>query len=67
MFSDPWTIIATIACFVVLIILVIGIGGFSKGGEFNAKYANKLMRLRIAAQAVAVVLILVAVYFRGTS
>jgi len=46
----------------VAIILMIGIGGFGRGGEFNRKYANKLMRLRIFAQFVAVVLILLFVW-----
>ena len=52
MFDSPLYILATLACFVVLIILMIGIGGFAKGGEFNRKHANRLMRYRIAAQAV---------------
>ena len=47
------------------IILMIGIGGFGRGGEFNRKYANKLMRLRIFAQFIAVLLILLFVYFAG--
>jgi hypothetical protein len=45
--------------------LMIGIGGFGRGGEFNRKYANKLMRLRIFAQFIAVLLILLFVYFAG--
>jgi hypothetical protein len=50
--------------FVVVVILMTGIGGFAKGGEFNKKYANKLMRWRIAAQFVAVLLILLFVWVR---
>ena len=57
MFSDPLFLFAVLACFVVLIILMIGIGGFAKGGEFNAKHSNRLMRYRIIAQAGAVILI----------
>lgn len=52
---------AVIACFVVLAVLLFGIFSFAKGGEFNRKYANKIMRLRIVTQAIAVVLILAAV------
>ena len=44
-------------CLIVLIILMVGIGVFTKGGETNRKYANKLMRYRIIAQALAVVAI----------
>ncbi len=62
--DDPLFIVAAIAVFGVLVILMIGIGGFAKGGEFNRKHANRLMRYRIIAQAVAVVLILVFIFFR---
>lgn len=58
-------LIATIAVLVVLAILMVGIGGFARGGEFNRKHANKVMRLRLIAQAAAVALILLAVFFSG--
>lgn len=64
MADDPLFIIAAIAALIVLGILLVGIGGFAKGGEFNRKHANRIMRYRIIAQAVAVALILVFVYFR---
>jgi hypothetical protein len=63
MANDPLFIVAAIACFVVLGILLVGVGGFAKGGEFNRKYANKIMRMRIVGQFVAVILILVFVTF----
>lgn len=47
-------------------VLMIGIGGFAKGGKFNAKYGNKMMRLRLLFQAIAVLLIVAYVFFRGT-
>ena len=65
MTRDPLFILAAIACFAVLIILMIGIGGFAKGGDFNRKHANRIMRYRIIAQAIAVVLILLFVLIRG--
>ena len=61
--KDPLLIIATIACIVVLAILALGIGVFAKGGEFSRRHSNRLMRYRIAAQFVAVLLILAAVFF----
>lgn len=64
MANDPLFLIAAGACFVVLIILMIGIGGFAKGGDFNRKHANRLMRYRIIAQAIAVALILGFVLIR---
>jgi hypothetical protein len=63
MTKDPLFIIAAIACLGVLVILMIGIGGFAKGGDFNRKHANRIMRYRIIAQAVAVALILIFVFF----
>lgn len=57
MFQDPLFLLATVVCLIVLVILMIGIGGFARGGEFNRKYANLLMRWRIIAQALAVLAI----------
>ena len=62
---DPLFLVAAGAALVVLVILMIGIGGFAKGGEFNRKHANRLMRYRIIAQALAVLLILAFAYFHG--
>ena len=47
-----------ISCLVVLVILMIGITVFAKGGAVNRKYSNKLMRYRVIAQAIAVLIIL---------
>ncbi len=65
MLSDPLFIIAAIAALAVLAILMVGIGGFAKDGDFNRKHANRIMRYRIAAQAVAVVLIVIFAYFHA--
>lgn len=65
MLRDPLFLIAALACLVVLVVLMIGIGGFAKGGDFNRKHANRIMRYRIIAQAVAVALILAFVLLRG--
>lgn len=66
MINDPLFIVAALACLGVVVILAIGIGGFGKGGEFNRKNSNKLMRYRIYAQGLAVLLILGFVWLRGT-
>lgn len=62
---DPLFLVAALAAFVVLIILMIGVGSFAKGGAFNQRNANRLMRWRIIAQAVAVVLILIFAWVRS--
>lgn len=64
MLSDPLFILAAIASLAVLGILAVGIGGFAKGGEFNRKHGNRMMRWRIYAQFAAVALIMVFIYFR---
>lgn len=65
MADDPLFYVVAAAVLVVLVILMIGIGSFAKGGEFNRRHANRLMRYRIVAQAVAVALILLFVFLRG--
>jgi uncharacterized BrkB/YihY/UPF0761 family membrane protein len=64
MASDPLFILVAISVLIVLGILLMGIGTFGKGGDFNRKHANKIMRWRIIAQAIAIALILLYVYLR---
>lgn len=64
MLHDPMFILAAAAVLLVLFILLTGIAGFARGGEFNRKHANRIMRYRIIAQFVAVLLILLFVYLR---
>ncbi len=64
MADDPLFWVVAVAVLIVLGILLTGIGGFAKGGEFNRKHANRIMRYRIIAQAVAVALILLFVAIR---
>ena len=65
MWQDPLFILVAISVLAVLVILMIGIGGFAKGGDFNRKHANRIMRYRIGAQAVAIAVILAFVLIRG--
>jgi hypothetical protein len=65
MADDPLFWLIAVAVLIVLGILMLGIGSFGKGGDWNRKNANKIMRWRIGAQFVAVVLILLFVYLRG--
>ncbi|KZX97364.1 MULTISPECIES: twin transmembrane helix small protein [unclassified Sulfitobacter] len=64
---DPFFIVVIIAVIAVVVILMFGLGGFAGGGAFNRRNSNKLMRMRIIAQFIAVLLILAYVYFmKGT-
>ena len=40
-----------------LLILIAGVVSMLRGGNFNAKNSNKLMRLRVLSQLIAVLLI----------
>ncbi len=63
--GDLLLTLVIIAMAAVVVILMIGIGGFAKGGAFNKKYGNKMMQLRIAAQFVAICLILLFIWLRA--
>lgn len=52
--------LAIAACFATFGVLAFGIGGFGTG-RISSRGQNRLMRLRIVAQATAVVLLLLAV------
>lgn len=55
-----FTILLALALLLVLGVLAVGVISMARGGEFNQKYGNKLMQARVAAQAAAVVLLLIA-------
>jgi hypothetical protein len=48
-----------------LLTLVVGLVAMVQGGEFNRKYGNKLMRLRVVLQGVAIALFALAVLQNG--
>ena len=50
----------------VLIVLGVGIIGMLRGGDFNRRYGNKLMRVRVATQGLAILLILLFVAVSGS-
>ncbi len=64
--NDPLFLLILLALAAVVVVLMTGIGGFGKGGAFNQKYGNKLMRLRILAQFIAVLLIVFYVWLRNS-
>lgn len=66
MLNDPLFYVVAAACLGVLFILLLGVGGFAKGGDFNKKHANKIMRWRIYAQFFAVILLVGYVWLRST-
>jgi hypothetical protein len=63
--DKPLLLLVGLAMLVVLAILATGIGGFARGGEFNRKNGNRLMRWRIIAQDVELALIMLFIWLRG--
>ena len=47
----------------VLITLGFGIYSLFRGGDFGRSYSNKLMRLRVVLQFIAVLVLMASVYF----
>ena len=46
----------------VVLVLAVGLVGLFRGGEFNRRWGNVLMRWRVGLQALAILLIALAVF-----
>jgi hypothetical protein len=46
-------------------VLAFGIYSLFRGGDFGRSYSNKLMRLRVVMQAIAIAVLMAAVWWRG--
>ena len=64
MTQDPLLILVVLACLAVVVVLMLGMGGFAKGSGWAQKNSNKLLRYRLVSQFVAVLLIVLYVYLR---
>lgn len=58
-------ILVLVATGAVALVLIGGLYSLYRGGDFARSYSNKLMRLRIAAQFAAIVVIMGVLYFWG--
>ena len=47
--KDPMFLLSAVLTLAVAAILIFGIGTFAKGGEFNKRNANRIMRWRLYA------------------
>jgi hypothetical protein len=61
---DLFSYLIPISLMAVLTALGFGIYALFRGGEFGRSYSNKLMRLRVLTQAVAIVVLMAAVWWR---
>ena len=59
--------ILTAALGIVAVILFWGVITMARGGEYNVKNSNRIMRYRIVFQAIALALILILMWFRQAS
>ncbi len=55
-------ILALIAMLATLVVLFFGIFSLVRGGHFRERWSNKLMRLRVLFQAIAILLLLAVVW-----
>ncbi|EWY37042.1 hypothetical protein N825_22290 [Skermanella stibiiresistens SB22] len=58
--SGFFTILLAVAMLAVLGSLFVGLFAMVRGGEFNEKYGNRLMRLRVTLQGVALIIFVLA-------
>ncbi|WP_170411296.1 twin transmembrane helix small protein [Ruegeria arenilitoris] len=62
---DLMMVVLLLAMAAVVVVLAIGISNFGKSGKEAAMKSNKMMRLRILFQFIAVLLIVLYVWLRG--
>ena len=65
--SHLFDFLVPIALGAVLITLCLGIYALFRGGEFGRSYSNRLMRLRVLMQAIAVAVLVAAFWWRTRS
>jgi uncharacterized protein HemY len=56
-------IVVAIALFAVALILVAGLYTLFKGGDVSRSWSNRLMRMRVLAQFIAILIIMTVLYF----
>lgn len=56
-------IIVAVAVGVVAVVLCMGLYTLFVGGDFARSWSNKLMRIRVLAQFVAIIIIMTVLYF----
>jgi Hypoxia induced protein conserved region len=62
---DLFDFLIPAALIAVTLVLAVGIYALFRGGDFGRSYSNKLMRLRVVMQAVAIAVLMAAVWWRA--
>jgi hypothetical protein len=58
--SNPFPVLLIVALVATVGVLFLGLFSMARGGEFNKKYGNRLMRWRVFMQGAALVLLALA-------
>ena len=61
---DIFSVLIPVSLFAVAAVLAVGIYALFRGGDFGRSYSNKLMRLRVVAQAIAIAVLVGAAWWR---
>ena len=64
--SNVLDILILLAIAAVAITLGLGLYSLYRGGDFARSYSNKLMRLRVLFQAIAIALLVVGMWWKST-
>lgn len=62
---DLFDFLIPAALLAVAVVLAFGIYSLFRGGDFGRSHSNKLMRLRVVLQAVAIAVLMGAVWWRA--
>ena len=62
---DLFSYLIPVALAAVALVLGAGIYSLFRGGDFGRSYSNKLMRLRVVMQALAIAVLMGAVWWRA--
>jgi hypothetical protein len=55
--------LVAVAVGLVFLVLLVGLYSLFRGGDFARTWSNKLMRIRVLAQFVAILIIMAVLYF----
>lgn len=64
--GDVLNILILLAIAAVAVTLGFGIYSLYRGGDFARSHSNRLMRLRVALQALAIVLLVIGMWWKST-
>jgi hypothetical protein len=62
---DVFVVLIPLALGAVALVLAFGVYSLFRGGDFGRRWSNRLMRLRVALQAFALLVLVAAAVWRG--